>query len=69
MRRIGEVARSSADVARSRAHVPLWLSQLASNFGDTVHHIALVVLLFDLTGSDIEVTRRSPSWSCRCCWP
>lgn len=55
MRRFGEVARSYADVARSRAYFPLWLSQLVSNFGDTVHYIALVVLVFDLTGSGVAV--------------
>ncbi|HEY8742617.1 MAG TPA: MFS transporter [Chloroflexota bacterium] len=38
-------------IMRSRAYRPLWLGQVGSNFGDTLHYVALVVLLFRLTGS------------------
>ena len=38
-------------ILRSKAYRPLWLGQVGSNFGDTLHYVALVVLLFRLTGS------------------
>ena len=38
------------DVVRSPRYFPLWLGQLVSNFGDTLHYIALVVLVYQLTG-------------------
>lgn len=53
--RIGTVGRSYADVTRSPSYFPLWLSQLVSSFGDTLHYIALVVLVFDLTGRGAAV--------------
>jgi len=40
-----------ARILRSRRYRPLWLGQVVSNLGDTFHYIALVVLLFRLTGS------------------
>ena len=51
LRRLSAVIRSYADVARSPTYFPLWLSQLVLNFGDTLHYFALVVLVFELTGS------------------
>src|SRR5919106_4185636 len=53
--RISGVARSYARVARSPSYFPLWLSQLVSNFGDTLHYIALVVLVFEITGRGAAV--------------
>ncbi len=44
-----------ADVIRTRSYFPLWLGQLLSSFGDTLHYIALVVLVFQLTGQGIAV--------------
>ncbi|MGI8914761.1 MAG: MFS transporter [Chloroflexota bacterium] len=38
-------------ILRSPTYRPLWLGQVVSNFGDTLHYVALVVLLFHLTGS------------------
>lgn len=38
-------------IIRNRVYRPLWLGQIVSNLGDTFHYIALVVLLFRLTGS------------------
>jgi MFS family permease len=38
-------------ILRSRRYRPLWFGQVVSNLGDTFHYIALVVLLFRLTGS------------------
>jgi MFS family permease len=32
-----------------------WLGQLASSFGDTLHYIALVILVYQLTGQGIAV--------------
>lgn len=42
-------------VARSPAYFPLWLSQLISNLGDTLHYIALVILVFQITGQGVAV--------------
>lgn len=53
--RLGEVGSSYADVIRSRRYFPLWLGQLVSSFGDTLHYIALVVLVFELSGQGIAV--------------
>jgi MFS family permease len=40
---------------RNRRYVPLWLSQLFSNLGDTLHYIALVVWVYQRTGSSLVV--------------
>src|SRR6266496_6318826 len=53
--RLGDVARAYGGVVASRAYFPLWLGQLASSFGDTMHYIALVVLVFQLTGQGLAV--------------
>jgi len=53
--RLGGVGRAYAGVIRSRAYFPLWLGQLLSSFGDTLHYIALVVLVFRLTGQGVAV--------------
>ena len=54
-RRLGRAGAAYAGVVRSRAFFPLWLGQLLSNFGDTLHYIALVVLVFRLTGRGVAV--------------
>ncbi len=53
--RLAGVARAYARVIASPAYFPLWLGQLISNFGDTLHYIALVVLVFRLTGQGLAV--------------
>ncbi len=55
IRRLGRVGAAYADVVRSPRYFPLWLGQLVSNFGDTLHYIALVVLVFRLTGRGLAV--------------
>ena len=40
---------------RNRRYFPLWLAQLFSNLGDTLHHIALVVWVYQRTGSSLAV--------------
>ncbi|MBA2519040.1 MAG: MFS transporter [Chloroflexia bacterium] len=55
IRRLTGVARSYADVARGPSYFPLWLSQLVSSFGDTLNYIALVVLVYNLTGRGAAV--------------
>lgn len=47
--------RSYITVARSPAYFPLWFGQLISNFGDTLHYIAVVVLVYQLTGRGVAV--------------
>jgi len=42
-------------VARSPSYFPLWLAHLVSTLGDTLHYIALVVLVFALTGRGASV--------------
>jgi MFS family permease len=44
-----------AAVVRSPRYFPLWLGQLGSSFGDTLHYIALVVLVFQLSGQGLAV--------------
>jgi MFS family permease len=55
LRRLGDVAQAYGGVIRSRAYFPLWLGQLVSTFGDALHYIALVVLVFRLTGHGVAV--------------
>lgn len=52
---VNRVLLAYGSVIRSRSYFPLWLSQLVSSFGDTLHYIALVVLVFQLTGQGIAV--------------
>ncbi len=40
---------------RNRRYFPLWLGQLLSNLGDTLHYIALVVWVYQRTGSSLAV--------------
>jgi MFS family permease len=42
-------------VLRSGLYRPPWLSQLVSNFGEILHYIAIVVLVFETTGQGISV--------------
>src|SRR6266511_3891277 len=42
-------------VIGSARYRPLWAGQLVSAFGDTLHYIALVVLVFELTGQGIAI--------------
>ena len=53
--RLGRVGVAYLDVVRSPRYFPLWLGQLTSSFGDTLHYIALVVLVFQLTGQGVAV--------------
>ena len=55
VRRVAQVGRSYAEVARNPSYFPLWLSQLVSSLGDTLHYIALVVLVYELTGRGAAV--------------
>jgi hypothetical protein len=55
LRRLSQAVRSYGAVARSPSYFPLWLSQLVSNLGDTLHYIALVVLVYQLTGRGVAV--------------
>jgi hypothetical protein len=43
-------------LVRNRRYFPLWLGQLISNLGDTLHYIALVVWVYQRTGSSLVVT-------------
>jgi len=54
IRFFGSVAAYRA-VIKSPTYRPLWLGQLVSNFGDTLHYVALVVLVFQLSGQGLAV--------------
>jgi len=53
--RLTRVLADYVAVARSPSFFPLWLAQLVSTLGDTLHYIALVVLVYDLTGRGASV--------------
>jgi MFS family permease len=53
--KLSGVASDYIRVVRSPAYFPLWLAQFLSSFGDTLHYIALVVLVFHLTGEGMAV--------------
>jgi MFS family permease len=55
IRRLAGTLQSYRDVARSPSYFPLWLSQLVSSFGDTLHYIALVILVYQMTGQGVAV--------------
>ena len=44
-----------ARILGSARYRPLWLAQVISNLGDTLHYVALVVLLFRFTGSGVTL--------------
>jgi hypothetical protein len=46
---------SYGQLIRNRRYFPLWLGQLISNLGDTLHYIALVVWVYQHTGSSLVV--------------
>jgi MFS family permease len=54
--RLQTAARAYTGIVRSPRFFPLWLAQLISNFGDTLHYIALVVLVFRLSGHGLAVS-------------
>ncbi len=53
--RLNRVLADYLAVARSPSYFPLWLAQLVSTLGDTLHYIALVVLVFHLSGRGASV--------------
>ncbi len=53
--RVATVGAAYGAVIRSPRYFPLWLGQLVSSFGDTLHYIALVVLVFQLSGQGLAV--------------
>jgi MFS family permease len=53
--RLRSVGKDYGQVVRSPSYFPLWLAQLLSGFGDTLHYIALVVLVYQLTGEGTAV--------------
>lgn len=46
-------------ILQNRHHAPLWLGQLVSSLGDTVNYIALVVYIYQLTGSGFDLSKLS----------
>ena len=53
--RLGRAMGAYGQVIQSPSYFPLWLAQLLSSFGDTLHYIALVVLVFQVTGQGVAV--------------
>ncbi len=54
--RLWAVLRQYQRIIRNRSYFPLWLGQLVSSFGDTLNYIALVVLVYRLSGSGLAVS-------------
>ncbi len=54
--RVRNVVRQYSRIIGSRAYFPLWLGQLVSNFGDTLNYVALIVLVYRLSGSGLAVS-------------
>ena len=52
---LGRAGGSYAAVLREPRYARLWLAGLVSSFGDTLHYIALVVLVFQLSGQGLAV--------------
>ena len=53
--RLADALRSYRAVAHNSSYSPLLAAQLLSTLGDTLHYIALVVLVFELTGQGLAV--------------
>src|SRR5438552_887983 len=46
-------------IIQDRRYFPLWLGQLVSSLGDTLNYIALVVYVYQLTGSGFDLSKLS----------
>jgi len=46
-------------ILQNRRYLPLWLGQLVSSLGDTLNYIALVVYVYQLTGSGFDLSKLS----------
>src|SRR5581483_4309164 len=46
-------------IIQNRRYFPLWLGQLVSSLGDTLNYIALVVYVYQLTGSGFDLSKLS----------
>ncbi|CAN5664495.1 MFS transporter [soil metagenome] len=53
--RLAHAFRSYRTVARNPSYAPLLIAKLLSTLGDTLHYIALVILVFELTGQGLAV--------------
>lgn len=46
-------------ILQNRRYFPLWLGQLVSSLGDTLNYIALVIYVYQLTGSGFDLSKLS----------
>src|SRR5712692_2646007 len=46
-------------IIQNRRYLPLWLGQLVSSLGDTLNYIALVIYVYQLTGSGFDLSKLS----------
>jgi len=46
-------------IIQNRRYFPLWLGQLVSSLGDTLNYIAIVIYVFQLTGSGFDLAKLS----------
>ncbi len=46
-------------IIQNRRYFPLWLGQLVSSLGDTLNYIALVIYVYQLTGSGFDLSKLS----------
>ncbi len=54
--RMMKVLKQYREIISNPTYFPLWLGQLVSNFGDTLNYVALVVLVYRLSGSGLAVS-------------
>jgi MFS family permease len=59
MRVIRRVALPYLAIIQNRHYFPLWLGQLVSSLGDTLNYIAIVIYVFQLTGSGFDLAKLS----------
>ncbi|GAC1392047.1 MAG: hypothetical protein NVS4B11_07820 [Ktedonobacteraceae bacterium] len=46
-------------ILHNKRYFPLWLGQLVSSLGDTLNYIALVIYVYQLTGSGFDLAKLS----------
>src|SRR5437870_10412899 len=59
MRAIRRVVFPYLTIIQNRRYFPLWLGQLVSSLGDTLNYIAIVIYVFQLTGSGFDLAKLS----------
>ena len=59
MKAIRRIVLPYLTIIQNRRYFPLWLGQLVSSLGDTLNYIAIVIYVFQLTGSGFDLAKLS----------